>query len=314
MTNKMNTLYENLRTHIFIEYFFRHKKGFISEQRTRSKTKQLFEAYGLFNGCYEISKYICDNIIKSTKDYFQIKINNVSFIDTVRVEIDYYETDSCAFVTDKNYGSVIKNGKYDPLLLYVGADIVNDEKSLLPLIMHELTHAYQHFNLLLRNSNYGLGEIGEKNKYFKNLEYQPMLPKYQSQMKDILYYFYNFEHGAFIATIQGFLKNTNHQFSNIEEICDFIKNTVIFKNYETIFKWVENMKEITDKRTQESILAYVESCSAYTFNTYNQFVKWITNKSYQIQKKFNEIIPKIAYDNLIVMRGMKNANITDRLT
>lgn len=297
----MNNLFENLRTHIFIEFFFRTNKGLINEQRTRVNKRKLFESYGIFNGCYEIAARLMDIIRQnSDKSYFSLKINNCSLIEKLEVYIT--DTNYAGFVTDESY--INENGKYEPLTLEFGEEIIYNDDEALPLLMHELIHAYQNLKLYMKNPNNTLTSIGEKTKYFKNLEPKPYSSRLTRQLQDILYYINNFEKGGYIAQIQGGIK-VNKTFLNIKQIIDFIKETTIYQNYETIIRWIAELNLIKDKRTQKDILNYVYNNSNNDFNTYNQFLKWINNEANKIQRKFYNIIPKIAYDNLRISRTMK---------
>ena len=51
-----------------------------------------------------------------------------------------------------------------------------------------------------------------------------------------------------------------------------------------------------DVQVQNMIMNYVKELSNLKFNTYNQFAKWLNNKINSYQKKFNQIVPKMAAD------------------
>ena len=61
-----------------------------------------------------------------------------------------------------------------------------------------------------------------------------------------------------------------------------------------MFQWGEQLCNEKDVESQKEILKHVHNLSNNEFRTYNQFVKWLSNKIIKYQKKFNNIIPKMA--------------------
>lgn len=72
--------------------------------------------------------------------------------------------------------------------------------------------------------------------------------------------------------------------------CSFINKIRMILNNE-----IANIKGINE---QNIILNYIKNNTKYNFATFNQFVKWLNDISYKIERKFNTNIPKIVYNKL----------------
>lgn len=282
----MTEIDKNIRTHLFIEYYFKNNTKILNE----SRQKQLLESYGVFNGCYQIALNLLEIIRQnSNRSLFRVTVNNNFLIKTLEVYMTNY--DYAEFISDES--EINNEGKYEPLTLGFGRELIDDEDAI-PLLMHELTHAYQNLSLYKKDNDDSLSRRGEEDKYFDNIKDEPYIGKYEHRLKEILYYFYNFENGAYIAQLQGEL-NVKNKYNDFNAAYDFIKQTTTYQNYVILFKWCDEFKNIRDTRTQKNILNYVYNNSKYNFSTYNQFLKWINDQSYKVSRKLNTMIPKMVY-------------------
>lgn len=290
MKNKMG-FFETLKTHIFIEFFYRHDKGVLIEHLKRGKKTLLNEKYGVFDGCEKLARQIIDTVSEFDFDEKIIRVRNCNFINSILIIKDS-EIDALAGYytqSDRN-----ENGQFDPIIIFINDNEISD-KNMLPSIMHELTHAYQDYNL--ENKGKNMLTVSTDSNFFENL-FSNANDEGLGLIRDCLYYFDLFERGAFIATIVGDIRNNRKTFTNIGDICDFLKENEIIKTYTYLFDYIDRLEEITDIKEQRKIFDYVKKYSDFKFNTYNQMVKILKRRAYNIRRKFNTIIPKIAYDNL----------------
>lgn len=296
----MIQFYDTFPTHFFIEMCYGRKNDFgvIYEQNIPHKDfKTLCEAYGVFNGCYELAVEIMNYAYKccENEDYsFTFKVDNSSFINNIKITIVAGQISSFDTTNSK-----IINNKFNPLSLRIGIQCIeNNQKAL---IMHELTHAYEDYKRNINNTQ-SLNTKAKNIGYYKNpISMTPFYNIVKKRVSYILYHLTDFERNAYIAAIKGLFMDTDIKFRDINQALQYVKQTIIYKNYQQIFDVGEMLCNETNKENQKEILYYVNTLSNNNFTTYNQFVKWLSNRILKFQKKFNKIIPKIAaeYFNMV---------------
>lgn len=268
------------------------------------RIKILFEEYGVFNGCEKIAREIM-KIVKNAKQLsFTVKMKNCDFIETMEIHLT---NENGAGFNSLN-SSINNNGKYDPLSLTIGMKVLDNDEDALPSIMHELLHAHQNYNLYLKNTS--LYDEISKTGYFKNQANPP------SMLREALYFLNKYEVGAYITSLVGDLKSTDKTFNSIEEVYKFIRKTVDYRNYQKIFQYCEAFNSLDSTEQQDVILNYANKYSGKTFKTYNQFLKWLNDKVYKVKKKFETIVPKIAYEHLQMggfLKQPKRETVKDNL-
>ena len=293
-----SNLLKQFKTHLFIEFFYRYDKGLIYEQRDKSNKYILLEKYGVFNECDKIVNKIW-KIIENNKnlDEFNIICNN-DLISKIKIVLT---NESGALFSP--YDSIIENNKYKMLYIEINKYDAHIKNECIPLLMHELTHAYQSLSYYNKYNQTFVDKI-INDKYYNIINGDNEGNYYLKNLQKIFYYIYGFEKGAYIAQMNGYIKTINRRFTNINQISDFLKNTVVYQNYETIIEWIEEISKINNVKQKDIILAYVNANSRYNFKTFNQLKKWLNYNSFKIQQKFNKIIPKIAYDTLNITRSV----------
>lgn len=292
-------------THFFIEMCYNRKNrfGFIYEQNLRGNDfKRLCESYGLFNGCDVLAEQIYEKFCEANEkglSEFSMVIDNSEFINIIDVylmrgQISSFDTSSV----------IDEDNKYNPLILDLGTDAT--PRQMKGLLMHELTHAYENYIRIAKNKK-SLIQKAADSGYGKNpLNMTETYKEKKRMISYILYHLNDFERNAYIAQIKGELLNAEQEFENIDDALNFIRTTISYRNYKTIFKWANQICNETDKYTQSAILRYVSELSNNNFNTYNQFVKWLSNRVLVYQNKFNRIIPKMAAEILYMKESFNN--------
>lgn len=296
---------DDLKPHIFIEYYFRDNGQLLSEQTLDvCRKRKLFESYGIFNGCEKIADTIL-SCVKQSKSTVEVK--NCHFIKKIKL---FLSGNILSAGYDSANSKVDENGKFDPLIIYINPDNVNNEQ-LKQLLMHELTHAYQDYNLRGK----GLSLAGEHSKYGYR-KFAPSVaeeyPVLKKKISWLLYYFDNFERSGYIAQIYGELKNCDTVFHTINDIVSYIEKTDVYDNYMYMFELSDQLEKTTDAKTQNMILSILSELKPQLSNDYKTFIKWITLKRKRYQNKFNSVIPKIAYE-VLKPSAFSNPPITYRL-
>lgn len=278
-------IFNCLKTHLFIEYYYRPGKMHIREELIKG-TELLFEQYGVYKTCEQDAKRIIGEIesYPNTKEFYVPLFNG--FIDVVHVvNKTEMETSSSEYVPLE---SIMENGRFKEITINV-----KFEKGIsLGVIMHELTHAYQDYNL--RSNNKSLyGEL-EKSNYFKQV-LKNYLNKDETRVVFVLKFLNDFERGAYIPQIEGDLRSCDKKcFNTVSDVMDFIKETITYKNYSLVFNVVKHFNNIEDINRQNKILIYVKNYTNYNFALYSDFIKWLKNKSNKCQYKFENTLPKLA--------------------
>lgn len=288
-------------THCFIEFFYRLEKGFLNEHNSKFSLRQLNEKYGVFDGCENLARRICEYIVKWNKTVtvnspkiVKFKISDSNWVGVVELLL-YNDTNSniaAAYVPNK---SNIIDKVFNTLYLQINLKNFSKEKILVSL-MHELTHAYEDYNRIVKGKE-TLSDVVLKTGYNRNLV--GMYMGYKNCLSYIFYYIHGFERNAFITDLYAELKNCHERFVKIDDIIDFLKHTDFYGNYMVICDWIDDIAKIDNKDEQDAILKFCENdISNMKFRSYKHFVKYLLKKKYSILKKYNTLIPKIAYDYL----------------
>lgn len=289
---------DSFNQHFFVEFYYNrdNRGGFIFEEKLpKEKLKLICEAYGLFDGCMDLVEEI----------YEAVLYGGGAYSTTINVDHPYFKTINFKLSVSPTSSyhplkSVINDGKYDPLVLTLGADPLYKgyPNRFKAAIAHELLHAYEN---LKRHNNKAIS-LAQKVKnigYNKNdtsIFYNEN--SIEKTISAVLYYLTDFERNAYVAQIKSELQLSDTVFNDISDAMKFVKSTVTYQNYEIVFSWANELCSVTDKETQAVIVYIVNSRSNNNFKTYNQFKKWLTRLAYKTERKFNNIIPKVAAESL----------------
>lgn len=296
----MTQFIDTFPAHFLIE--MRHNRkgngGFIFEQTVREEEKKLlFEKFGIFDGCEELAINIEEICIRAYNDgakSFIFKPRNKCIADNIIVE--FVPGFSCGFVPD----SVITNGEtYDKMHLKIATGTL-EKGRLIPSIMHELIHAYENLMRIkhkAKSITQKSEEIGYQNSNVDAYSAYDGLQKYIAQL---LYYLTDFERNAYVSQIYGEASKCGKIFDNAEDAMEWIRQTIPYRNYQTIFNVANGLCKISDDVSQKNIVSIANKLSKHNFKNYKNFIGWLEKKVNKYSKKFNEILPKIAAKELII--------------
>ena len=307
-------LEESFITHLFVEFYYGSRHGLmLSEQIGKHPIELLSEQYGLFKNCETIARTI-SSFIKRNYNRQIIDIPDLSdkwFKKITIVIVDWvnqaaYSPNRCEIDKQTNI--------FDRLIIYINPSIVGSN-DLLPLLMHELTHAYQDYNLRLHNSSldYEFSKKGSDKNSLKDSpdEYQDIndnkLRELKYELSWLLYHLNDFERSSYIAQITGYLKKCNQRFLKISDVMDYLKNTIPYQNYEVIYEWSEHFININDENAKNKIMEWIDELSSLSFQRYSDFIIWLKDKRKKYRYKFDKILPKIAYEHFEMQRFTKPA-------
>ena len=118
-----------LITHIFIEAYFNHD-GLLTEEHLKSseERKQLFESYGIFDGCKEAAEEIETAVIFKNNDnspVITVSPKSLTFVNKVTVYLISEKIGKGAY--DETKTKVNKDGTFDEIVIYLNNDTSSKE-------------------------------------------------------------------------------------------------------------------------------------------------------------------------------------------
>ncbi len=308
---------DSFSTHCFIEFYYRLGKGFLNEHNSVFTFKKLNESYGVFDGCRELAEMLSDKVLEfsnsseNTASALKIPVNN-NWIQNISLRLYHNPktTTMASYQPEESnlYYIGIKSEivKFSPLVIRVNLSKTNNKRSLIITFMHELTHAYEDYNRNIngkenltdraRRTGYSLNNIGTYDD------------EYLTAFSYMLYYIETFERNAYMTELKAELETCNTHFLNIEEIIKYLKSLNVYTNYKTVIEYIDFFSNLSDEVSQQVVFNWLGHISNLKFKTYKQFSKFLKQKGYQIERKFNTLIPKIAYEYLNFGNTLNNFN------
>lgn len=279
---------ESLLSHIAIEY----KVNDIGEGR-----RIVNEKYGIYDGCEELADFIIRDIWKNididgqyeyTKDQLK-NLKNV-FFHKIVVDIDT----SCDAGGECDDSFDIGN---DLLADEIWINIYNDDptkSSLKGTLMHELTHLYNNYMMLLK---------GDQNfiKTSRSTMYRNIVDTSSSgverELKTALYFLLGYERNAFIAQLKAELEEHKDKINTPREALEILKNCPVYKAYIRVNNLIR--VRIGNSSDTDLIANLYRQITGYTGNESSiKILKRLKAQSDKALKKFNTIIPKLCVESL----------------
>ena len=121
-------------------------------------------------------------------------------------------------------------------------------------------------------------------------------------LNELLYYFNYYEQNSYVAQMATELRTYKREFKTINEILAFLRNTWVYKTYEKMFKIADDLTHDILESSKKILLHKINSMSKYNFKTYGEFTDFLKYRLKNIKRKFNNVIPKIAYQNVNMIR------------
>lgn len=280
--------------HLFIEFYYGDENRiFLYIGESLASTNTLFEKYGIFDKCLEMSEEIIRKAKGAElKNHSTITIgmpaNNV--VKKVVVEYDEDVFGVAAYAYNESVFNQ-NEGLFDEITIIISSK----DKLKLSVIMHELQHVKEDCELRKKGSSTDkkLDKIGYK-KLMVNL------PKPSSTMErklcKLVYLYTSFERNAYINSIYGELMESPKKFTTINSVFNFIKSTGFYQQYEEAFEWTNEFLEIKNEEDKIKVLDYLGKITNFYFMEYKDAKRWLNAMLYSYKRKFSTIIPKMAYE------------------
>lgn len=290
----IDSLNDSLLTHIAIDYIL------------ESHQYELFEKYGIYDGCQELVNHIIKKAKSKFKQgYILIKLdilgkdlnnfNNI-FFEKLLLNIKISNNVSNGgYISDKN-NKLNKNNKFDDIEIRYDINKNKFESDLRSLLYHELTHIYQNYCMLLTNKSFY--DLLNNQHYDNFIKGKMSYDNIKQILSDVLYHINKTEQNAYISELQAELENNKDIINGPQEALNIIKNSVSYKN-------IMQAKEILYGLTDNS---YSEDIQNKIYDVYRELNEcdWTNNKIKkklinQIDKyilKVEKIIPKMCLNFL----------------
>ena len=259
-----------LITHIFIEAYFNHS-GLLTEEhlRTSEERKQLFESYGIFDDCKEAAEEIEIAVTyknKNNSPVITVSPKSLTFVNKVIVYLISEKIGKGAY--DESQTKVNKDGTFDEIVIYLNND--TSSKEMITTLMHELTHAYQDYNL--RKKGKSLGGQGKKVGYDITMDYvhgEKNNGTLAKNMATLFYLLNQFESSAYVTGLLNDVKDAlaNNRFSNISQAVHYVKK------HSKAFDYYNKVNRLTNKycdpnlplETKQMIVKAAKMTSGYNY-------------------------------------------------
>ena len=183
--SNINDINDSLLTHIAIDYIL------------ESHQYELFEKYGVYDGCKELVDYIINKVIKKYKQNYTLIKEDLNkenfknftniFFDKLIITIKISNNSSEGGYVNNKYNKLNKDNKFDYIEFEFNINKNKFEHDLRSLLYHELTHAYQEYCMLLTNKD-NLYNSLEKQHYGKLLNGKKSYDNIKQIISDVLYH------------------------------------------------------------------------------------------------------------------------------
>ena len=318
MKNIQRYLEESLLQHIAIEL---------------KKQDIIYEKFGEYDGCEDLSKYIINKLKKVNYQNIIITYNDVKYINNIvfdNLYIIFNESDKniadYIIPTQEDKQSLIqhnlnpnyeeystinnKTNRFSNCLIIIESHSFRNNR-LESLLEHELTHLFNDYKI----QSIGLTsffDIFNNDSYKRTKEYnQHKHPLKASQLENALYLFNEYEKNAFIAQLCSEireLKQHDEYYKNnkldANKVYDAVKGLDIYQAYMNIGNFINDFdNNALTKREQIEIISEWEKIYKEKL-TLNQIFKKLKQKFIKTKQKIESIIPKKINEEFTYLFGV----------
>lgn len=289
---------ESLKTHVFIELFYgRQIDGLLDEHTSEVPIEELNKQFGVFKGCSQIADRIKSSLERNSLgigEGRQFDINNF-FINKANVYVVDIGKSKGQYSFEE---TTVKNGKFDEITIYVNYRLIG-KNGLKAMLMHELTHAWEDFNLRKKGSD--IYQVNQKRGYWSNVEgFKNADDAFERKVRQMIYLFNRTERNGHIAQLQAEIEPYKKKIRSARETVDLLYKTKTYKDFEEMFDLATELYNEKDTDKQQQILDIYNSNveKQYQIQEYKDFKHWLKLMKYKTKGKLDDIIPKIACESI----------------
>ena len=260
--------------------------------------KPINESNGFFDGCRELAIEIFNKIYENWNGR-----DNLTQMDYLMVPCEWASRGRIVILPTKEkvragyvYARHQVNG--DTVICVNPIVIHEDESTFLPTLEHELTHAYEDSMRLMNGSS--MNDTAANLGYHKLFDYKFRGMSMENNtitkkdLANVLYWYTSFEQNAFFAAMFGKLMHGYGEPEDANECLEIIKGTREYNGFSNaIYITREILTKKIDPNMQNNLVAYANELTNMNFKSYNQLCKWLNYKANKLERRMNNIIPKM---------------------
>ena len=265
----------------------------------------IYEKYGEYNGCDELSTYITNATYKLDNDVIdldvsKLNIENTHFDNVSIIKIDDTNLNSGYDCEHSNYNEdkhIIENVK-----IYVPEYLFGHKKQLHSFFEHELQHIFDDWILIVHGMKnlydvISVNDMYERSKMFNDTNERTSV----REIRLALYLLNTYEQRSFIAQLCDEIRDIKLQYVNNGKqmnslnatlVYNMTKDLQIYQAYENISRFIIRYKN--NKLFKSEINAIENEWREMTGEnkSINQIMKVIENKLKKVKNKLERVIPK----------------------
>lgn len=293
------TINNELEQHFYCE--------FVLQESFRFSYFKILEKYGSYIGQKELIIELAKEIyltIKNKEPEVKFELNksdleqyyNTLFFNKLIVKFD----NNTAYIANKSHYD--ENTKtFDVVFIKICPDEYNTYTSITSALMHEMLHAYNHYQSYFKKSKFKLTDLtNKKSRYYKTLITDNDF-SVRNVCKRIINNISQWEQNAYMNELSVELENNKFDFSRYNNINDAYKAALeIFKNsdvwvqYSTLWNYIIDLQyKGLDSNKTEFANTYNEINN--TSLTYNKIYKKLDGVFNKILSRMESNVPKLFY-------------------
>ena len=280
---------------------------FVLQESFRFSYFKILEKYGSYIGQKELIIELAKEIyltIKNKEPEVKFELNksdleqyyDTLFFDKLIVKFD----NNTAYIANKSHYD--ENTKtFDVVFINICPDEYNTYTSITSALMHEMLHAYNHYQSYFKKSKFKLTDLtNKKSRYYKTLITDNDF-SVRNVCKRIINNISQWERNAYMNELSVELENNKFDFSRYNNINDAYKAALeIFKNSDVWVQYSTLWNYIIDLQYKGSDSDKTEFTNTYneinnTSLTYNKIYKKLDGIFNKILSRMESNVPKLFY-------------------
>ena len=294
------TINSELEQHFYCE--------FVLQESFKFSYFNILEKYGSYIGQKELIIDLAKEIYltiknKEPENTFELnksdleKYYDTLFFDKLIVKFDNYDT---AYIANKSHYDE-KTKIFDIIFIKLCPNEYNTYTSITSALMHEMLHAYNHYQSYFKNSKFKLTDLtNKKSRYYKILITDNDV-SVRNVCKRIINNISQWEQNAYINELSIELENNKFDFSKYNNIntaykaaLKIFQNSDVWVQYSTLWNYIINLQY------NGSEIDKIEFADTYneinnTKLTYNKIYKKLNGVFNKILSHMETNVPKLFY-------------------
>ena len=294
------TINSKLEQHFYCE--------FVLQESFKFSYFNILEKYGSYIGQKELIIDLAKEIYltiknKEPENTFELnksdleKYYDTLFFDKLIVKFDNYDT---AYIANKSHYDE-KTKIFDIIFIKLCPNEYNTYTSITSALMHEMLHAYNHYQSYFKNSKFKLTDLtNKKSRYYKTLITDNEV-SVRNVCKRIINNISQWEQNAYINELSIELENNKFYFSKYNNIntaykaaLKIFQNSYVWVQYSTLWNYIINL-QYNGSEIDKTEFADTYNEINNTKLTYNKIYKKLDGVFNKILSHMETNVPKLFY-------------------